>query len=178
MRILSWFFGDKKKKKKKRDKKKEERPMPDFKKDFAAFPDEIQAGIIEEKNRPETIKSKQGLSDRTAKAKTTSDKEAKTASDSYKAKGDDVYTRIQTVKSKNYEIVWLLQKTDKNIQFESLNELLECYRALKGNISYRAMSVNYVSEGKLYEISPLNEHDLEGLAQKLESGKKVEREAH
>jgi hypothetical protein len=153
MGILSWLFGDKKK----------ERSMPDFKKDFAAFPDEIQAGIIEEKDRPESIKSKQAFSDRTANAKKISDKEAKTASDSYKAKGDDVHTRIQTAKSRNYEIVWLLQ-AHKDIPYKSLRELVEGYKAVKGNKSYRGMSVDYICEGELYEISPLNEQDLEGLA--------------
>lgn len=167
IKLLSWLLGDEKK------GKKEESPMPDFKADFAALPDKIQAGIIEEKDRSESIKSEQALSDRTAKAKEISDKEAKTVSDSYKAKGNDVHTRIQTVKSKNYEIIWVLQ-TDENIKYKSLNELVEGYKAVKGNKLFRGMSVNYISEGKLHEISPLNEYDLQGLAKKLESGKKVE----
>jgi len=157
MRILSWFFGD---------KKKEKRSMPDFKKDFAAFPDQIEAGIIEVKDRPESIKSEKGRTDRAAKAKKGSDKEAKTASDSYKARVDDVSIRIQTLESKNYEIVWLLL-ADENIPYKSLNELIEGYKAVKGNKSYRGMSVNYICEWEWYEISPLNEQDLEGLAKKL-----------
>lgn len=174
MRILQWLYGKKeteKREKKKQEKEKQEKykKMPDFKKIFCSMPHIVKAADIE----PTDIETQHvpSIQDR-ATAKSASEKEAKTASSNEKIK--DVYTRIQTTKSRNYEIVWLLQ-TNEDIPYKSVCELIENYRNVKDRDSYRGMSVNYAHEGKLHEISPLSEQDLEGLARKLEPSKKVEK---
>jgi hypothetical protein len=59
-------------------------------------------------------------------------------------------------------------QADEDVPFKSVRELIESYRNVKDSDSFRGMSVNYAHKGSLHEISPLNEQELEGLAQKLE----------
>jgi hypothetical protein len=167
MRILHWLYGKKereKKEKKKQEKEKRERyeRMPDFKRIFCSLPNIINAAIF----KPRDIETQNvpSVQDR-ADAKSAAEKKIKAAAS--KNKVDDVYARIQTTKSRNYEIVWLLQ-TNEDVPYKSVRELMESYRNVKDSDSIKGISVNYVSEGKLHEISPLNEQDLDGLAKKLE----------
>ena len=156
MRILKWFFG-----KSEKPKKKQSETMPNFKKIFALLPKIINATIIPDDTKTQDVPSVQ---DRAA-AKSVAEKEAKTATSNEKMK--DVYIRIQTAESKSLEIIWLLQ-TNEDVPYKSVRELIESYKNVKDSDSYRGISVNYASEGKLREISPLNEQDLDGLAKKLE----------
>jgi hypothetical protein len=166
MRILHWLYGKKrgeKKEKERQEKEKQEKyeKMPNFRKVFVSLPNIIKAVLI-----PEDIETQHdpSVQDRAA-AKSVADKATKATAD--KNKIDEVYTRIETVKSKNLEIIWLLQ-TNKDVPYKSLRELIESYRNVKDDDSYRGMSVNWAQKGKLHEISPLNEHELDGLAKKLE----------
>ena len=167
MRILHWLYG--KKKREKKEKKKQEKikqakleKMPDFRKLFASLPSIIKATIIPEDVETQHVPSVQ---DR-AVAKGVAEKEVKATAS--KNKVDEVYTRIETAKRKNLEIIWLLQ-TNEDVPYKSLTELIENYHNLKDSDSHGKMSVNYASKGKLHEISPLNEQDLDGLAKKLEN---------
>jgi hypothetical protein len=170
MRILDWLYGKKegeskkKKKQEEREKQKKYEKMPDFKKLFASLSNIIKATIIPEDIETQHVPS---VHDR-ADAKSAAEKKIK-AADS-KNKVDDVYARIETVKSKNLEIIWLLQ-TNEDVPYKSLSELIEDYGNVKESDSYRGMSVNYVCKGKLHEISPLSEQDLDNLAKKLECQK-------
>lgn len=172
MRILSRLFG---KNRKGRHKKEEDWKgknekwryeqydiMPNFRRDFLSLPDIIKATAIE----PEDTKKQNvpSVQDRTA-ARNVAEKEAKAVTCKEKVK--DVHTRIQTAKSRNMEIVWLLQ-TNKDIRYKSLSDLIRGYGSVRASNSYKGMSVNYASDGELHEISPLDERDLEGLAKKLE----------
>lgn len=162
MRILPRLYG--KKEREKKEKKKQEKwgKMPDFRKIFVSLPNIIKATII-----PEDIKTQNdpSVQDR-ADAKSAAEKETKAAAS--KNKVDDVYARIETAKSKNLEIIWLLQTNNEDVPFKSLSELVEHYRNEQDSDSHKGISVNYASEGKLHEICPLNEQDLDGLAKKLE----------
>ena len=166
MRILHWLYGKKKREKKekrKQEKIKQEKleKMPDFRKLFASLPSIIKATIIPEDMETQHAPSVQ---DR-AEAKGIAEKQVKDSAS--KNKVDEVYARIETAKSKNLEIIWLLQ-TNEDVPYKSVCELIENYRNVKDRDSCRGMSVNYASKGKLHEISPLNEQDLDGLAKKLE----------
>jgi hypothetical protein len=173
MGILSWLYGtsgrekrerngqEKEKRKQEKAKREKYEKMPDFKKLFASLPRIIKATIIPEEIEKQHVPSAQ---DRDA-AKSAAEKKTKAAA--CKNKVDDFYARIETAMSKNLEIIWLLQ-TNEDVPFKTLGELIENYGNVKDNDSYRGMSVNYASKGKLYEISPLNEQDLDGLAKKLE----------
>ena len=167
MGILHRLYGKKEKEKKERGKQEKEKrekwgKMPDFKKIFCSLPNIVNAA----KSKPRDIETQHVPSVQDcADAKSAAEKKAKTATSIEKV--TDIYTRIQTTKSRNYEIVWLLQ-TSEDVPYKSVCELIENYRKVKDRDSYRGMSVNYAFEGKLHEISPLNEQDLDGLAKKLE----------
>ncbi|GAB4354600.1 MAG: hypothetical protein Kow0099_38760 [Candidatus Abyssubacteria bacterium] len=177
IRILKRLFGknesakNKERKRNEKAKKEQYEIMPNFREQFALLPNIIKAILIPEDTKPESGASVQEH----AAAKSIAEKEAKTATSNEKVK--DIYTRIQTTKNRNYEIIWLLQ-ANEGAQYKSIDELIENYREVKDCESYRGMSVNYASNGKLYEISPLGEQDLAGLAKKLESGKNTPNEAH
>jgi len=174
--ISHWLYGKKereKKEKKQQEKENRERyeTMPDFKGIFSSLPNIINAAIHKPREiEPQNVPS---VHDRVA-AKSAADKKTKAAAS--KDKVDDVYVRIETAKSKNMEIIWLLQ-ANEDFPYKSLTELIENYHKLKDVDSHGRMSVNYAYKGELREISPLNEQDLEGLANKLESGKKVKSQA-
>ncbi len=165
MRLFQWLSG--KKEREKREKKKREKyeKMPDFKKIFCSLPNIIKAATV----KPKDIETQHvpSVQDRAA-AKNDAEKKTKTAAS--KDKTDDIYTRIETAKSKNLEIIWLLQ-TNEDVSFKSLRELIENYRNEQDSVSIKGISVHYVSEGKLHEISSLNEQDLDGLAKKLEGNR-------
>jgi hypothetical protein len=175
MRILGWLLGKNEKGRGKNEKgqgKTEKTKndqyviMPDFRRLFAALPNIIKTTAIEQKD----TKMQDALSvQEHAAAKIVAQREAKTATSKEKVR--DVYTRIQTAKSKNVEIIWLLQ-TNEDIPYKSLSDLIGGYQKVKASDSYRGMSVNYASNEKLHTISDLTEEDLEGLAKKLESGER------
>ncbi len=176
MRILHWPYGKKEREKKEKEKQEKEKQekynkMPDFKRIFCSLPHIVKAANI----KPRDIETQPlpPVQDRAA-AKSASEKEVRTATSNEKVK--DVYTRIQTTKSRNYEIVWLLQ-TNEDVPYKSARELIENYRNVKNHDSYRGMSVNYAHKGELHEISPLGEQDLAGLIKKLEPEEKGESEA-
>lgn len=170
--ILKWFFRRKERSKNKKTKETEKAEkeqyeiMPNFRNKFLLLPTVIKAAIIPEDTTPYNTPSVQDH----AAAKSIAEKEARAAHSSDRVK--DVFTRIQTTKSRNYEIIWLL-RTDEDVPYKSVGELIESYNNVKDRDAFRGMSVNYASNGKLYEISPLHEQDLAGLAKKLESGKKA-----
>jgi hypothetical protein len=147
MGILSWLF----------EKNEKCETMPDFRKVFLSLPNTIKATKI-----PPKIENAPSVQDRTA-ARVVAENKAKKATSEEKVK--EVYARIQTARSRNKEIVWLLQ-TDKDFRYKSLNDLIENYANLKDTDLYRGMSVNYVSDGELHEIYPLCVQDLEGLTKK------------
>ena len=151
------------KEKRKQEKAKREKceKMPDFRKLFASLPNIVKTTIIPEKMETQKVPSVQDRGAAESAAKMEAKKEAS------KDKIDNVYARIKTARSRNLEIIWLLQ-IDEDVPFESLTELIEGYRNVKDADSYKGMSVNYVSKGKLHEISPLNEQNLDDLAKKLE----------
>jgi hypothetical protein len=170
MRILDWLYGNKErekqeKKKQKKEKQEKSEKMPDFRRIFCSLPNVVKSKFL----KPGDIETQHfpSFQDR-ADAKSAAEKELKAAVS--KNKADDVCARIQTVRSKNLEVVWLLQ-TNEDIPYKSLKELIEGYRNVKDKDSYRGMSVNYASGGKLHEISPLHEQDLDGLAKILECQK-------
>jgi hypothetical protein len=165
MKFFRWLFGPEEKGKKEKYEKISDK-MPDFRKVFLSLPDIVKATILppddpKEANAPSS-------QERDA-ARLSAENEAKAATS--KEKVDIVHARILTAIGKDKEIVWLLQ-TDKEIQHKSLDDLLKSYRNMKNSDSYRGMSVNYDFDGKLHQISPLTEQDLEGLARKLEMGKR------
>jgi len=135
--------------------------MPDFKKVFLSLPDIVKATIIPPDDPKETTAPSSGERDA---ARLSAENEAKAATS--REKVDIVLARILTAIRKEKEIVWLLQ-TDKEILHRSASDLLKSYRNMKDRDLCRGMSVNYNFNGKLYEISPLSEQDLEGLSRKL-----------
>jgi len=159
MRVLRWLFGANVEEKYERYER-----MPDFRKNFVSLPDIVKATKIQSVDTH--MQNVVSVQER-AEAKDNAERETRAAIS--KEKVLDVYSRIQTAKRRNKEIVWLLQ-VDTDIRHTSLNELIASHRNLKDAESYRGMSVNYSSEGKLHEISPLVGQDLEGLAKKMESG--------
>ncbi len=168
MRILDWLLGKTEKGQGKTDKTKNDQSeiMPDYITLFAALPNTIKATAVEQKE----TKTQDALSiQEHAAAKIVAQTEARSAT--VKEKVKDVHTRIQTAKNRQMEIVWLLQ-ADKDIPYKSLSDLIRGFENAKDSASYRGMSVNYVLNGNLHEISALDGEDLEGLAQKLESGGK------
>lgn len=164
MQILHRLFGKKKRKKKGKETREKYKQMPDFKKIFASLPDIINATIIPENTSTQHAPSAQDRAD----AKSAEEKKTKAAAS--KIKIEEVYARIETAKSKNLEIIWLLH-TNEDVSFKTLPELIENFRNAQDRDSIKGISVNYVSKGKIREIYPLNEQDLDGLAKKLECNK-------
>jgi hypothetical protein len=166
MRILGWLFGKRESENKEKEKQKNEtqdkyEKMPDLKRIFSSLPNIVKPTNI--KSEDLKMQHSPSIQDR-ADAKSAAEKETKMAVS--KNKVDDVYARIETAKSKNLEIVWLLH-TNEDIPFKSLSQLMKNYRNIQASDSIKRISVNYVSEGRLREISPLDEQDIEGLVKKL-----------
>lgn len=164
MRILRWPSGKMKKRKKEKATKKKDERMPDFRAIFASLPNIINATIIPENTSTQHAPSAQDRAD----AKSAEEKKTKAAAS--KIKIEEVYARLETAKSKNLDIIWLLH-TNEDVSFKTLPELIENFRNAQDRDSIEGISVNYVSKGKIREIYPLNEQDLDGLAKKLESNK-------
>ncbi len=163
MRFFKWLFGPEKKEKNEKHEK-----MPDFKNIFLSLPNVIKTTIIP----TDAAKTDEmSFARKRDAAKQAAESEAKAANSRYKIA--EVHTRIQTAVRRKKEIVWLLQ-TDKETPHESIGELLKSFRSMKSSDSFRGMSVSYDCNGELHEISPLTEQDAEGLARKLEMGKRAD----
>ncbi|RJP18702.1 MAG: hypothetical protein C4520_13995 [Candidatus Abyssobacteria bacterium SURF_5] len=139
--------------------------MPDFKMLFLSLPDIVKPTTVPTEDATAAAPSSKA---RVAAARCSAESEAKAATS--REKVNMVHARIQTAIQKHKEIVWLLQ-ADKEILHGSLNDLFKSLRNLENSNSCKGISVNYVSDGKLREISPLTEQDLAGLARKCETEK-------